>query len=148
MEGDFNDVVSEIALSEKEITYCEQYVVYANGSKAARIAGYDNPKESSCQLLRKPDIQNYLKALRAKAADLAGVTIVRNLMELAVIAYPSRGINDAGIEVDVYQAKPSDRLKAIEVINKMCAFNAPEQVELSGKDGAPINITGMVIKKD
>lgn len=132
MEGDFKDI-GEIALSKKEITFCEQYAIYANGTKSATIAGYNNPQESSAQLLRKPDIQNYLKALRGKSAELAGVTIARNLIELAVIAYPSRGINDAGIEVDVYAAKPSDRLKAIEVINKMCAFNAPEEMTVTNK---------------
>ena len=35
--------------------------------------------------------------------------------------------------LDVYQAKPMDRLKAIEVINKMCAFNAPEEVTMTTK---------------
>ena len=130
---EFKDAVSEIVLSEKEVIYCEQYATYANGTKAATIAGYNNPKESSCQLLRKPDIQNYLKALRAKAADMAGVTIIRNLMELAVIAYPGKAKDADGNEIDAYTAKPSDRLKAIELINKMCAFNAPEELSVTNK---------------
>jgi phage terminase small subunit len=134
MEGEnFNETVSEIALSEKEIIYCENYAIYANGSKAAAIAGYNHPKESSSQLLKKPDIQSYLKALRAKAAEMAGVTIIRNLMELAAIAYPGIGKDAEGNEVDVYMAKPTDRIKAIEIINKMCAFNAPEELNVNNK---------------
>lgn len=133
MESNFEEEVSGLALSEKEITFCEQYAIYANGTKAATIAGYNSPGQACKQLLKKTDIQTYLKALRAKAAELAGVTIVRNLIELAVIAYPSKGTDAEGNEIDVYQAKPSDRLKAIEVINKMCAFNAPEEVTMTTK---------------
>jgi phage terminase small subunit len=149
MDDSFIDeALTDIGLSEKEIIFCEQYAIYANAAKAARTAGYNNGAQSARQLLTKPEVQNCLKALRSKAAEMAGVTIVRNLMELAAIAYPSKGTDDDGKVIDVYQAKPSDRLKAIEVINKMCAFNAPDQVELSGKDGAAISITGMVIKKE
>jgi len=64
---------------------------------------------------------------------MAGVTIIRNLRELAVIAYPGKGRDKDGNAIDVYQAKPMDRLKAIEVINKMCAFNAPEEVTMTTK---------------
>lgn len=138
------DPLTDLGLSQKEMTFCEHYAVYANAKDAADVAGYNNPQQSGYYLLKKEEVQAYIKAIKAKAADVAGVTLIRNLKELAAIAYPV--INDAGNAV--YDAKPIERIKAIEVINKMCDFESAKKIELSGKDGAPIVVTGMVIKKE
>jgi len=184
MADNFEDEVSGLALSEREITFCEQYAIYANGTKAATIAGYANsPGQTSKQLLNKADIQAYLKALRAKAAELAGVTLIRNAQEIAKIAYGNAAslradwmnvkdwdeltdeeksiISEVKAQVTTTYTKQGDpitnellhfkthnKLAALEMLNKMFGFNQPDQVELSGKDGGAIQVTGMVIKKE
>lgn len=184
MEGDFfNEALTDTGLSEKEIIFCEQYAIYANAAKAARIAGYNNPAQSARQLTQNEEIIKCVKALKMKAAEMAGVTLIRNAQELAKIAYGNAAnlrsdwmnvkdweeltdeekaiLSEVKTQVTTTYSKQGDpitneilhfkthnKLAAIEMLNKMFGFNQPDQVELSGKDGAPIEITGMVIKKE
>jgi len=116
-EDDFND----LTLSEK--AFCEEYVIDCNAKQAVIRSGHDVGAHHASRLIKKGKFIKYIEYLRKNAAEMAGVTIIRNLKELAAIAYPGKD----GDGRDVYLAKPMDRLKAIEVINKMCAFNAPEE---------------------
>jgi hypothetical protein len=43
--------------------------------------------------------------------------------------------------------KVHDKLKAIEMLNKMFGFNQPDKMEHTGENGGPIKVTGMVISK-
>ena len=122
-DDDFND----LTLSEK--AFCEEYVIDCNAKQAVIRSGHDVGAQHASRLIKKGKFIKYIEYLRKNAAEMAGVTIIRNLKELAVIAYPSKDADG----LDVYQAKPMDRLKAIEVINKMCAFNAPEEVTMTTK---------------
>lgn len=114
-----DNALTDFGLSEKEIIFCEKYAIYANAAKAAREAGYNNGAQSARQLLTKKEVQECLKELKSKAAEVAGVTIIRNAMELARIAF------------DDEEAKASEKIKAIEVLNKMFAFNAPEKSDVT-----------------
>ena len=126
-DDDFND----LTLSEK--AFCEEYVIDCNAKQAVIRSGHDVGAHHASRLIKKGKFIKYIEYLRKNAVEMAGVTIIRNLRELAVIAYPGKGRDAEGNEIDVYQAKPMDRLKAIEVINKMCAFNAPEEVTMTTK---------------
>ena len=116
-EDDFND----LTISEK--AFCEEYVIDCNAKQAVIRSGHDVGAHHASRLIKKGKFIKYIEYLRKNAAEMAGVTIIRNLKELANIAYPH--YDKEGSEH--YIAKPMDRLKAIEVINKMCAFNAPEE---------------------
>ena len=52
------------------------------------------------------------------------------------------------IITDKLRFKTHDKIRAIDMLNKMFDFEAAKKVELTGKDGEPINITGMVIRKE
>jgi len=52
------------------------------------------------------------------------------------------------IITEILHFKTHDKLRAIEMLNKIFGFNQPDQLEVSGKGGAPIVVTGMVIKKE
>lgn len=138
-----DNALTDFGLSEKEIIFCEKYAIYANAAKAAREAGYNNGAQSARQLLTKKEVQDCLKELKSKAAEVAGVTIIRNAMELAKIAY---GEEDEDGNVIIH--RPIERMKAVELLNKMFAFNAPDKIEHTGENGGPIQVTGMVIRKE
>ena len=125
MEGDF------LELSENEKNFCEEYVIDCNSWRAANRAGLDISRTNAKKMAKSEKLTPYMDYLRSKSAELAGVTIIRNAKELANIAYPHT--DDQGNEN--YIAKPTDRMKAIELLNKMFAFNAPEtsKVEVTNK---------------
>lgn len=131
-------------LTEKQRTFCEEYVIHCNATKAALAIGIENnPTQSGFQFLKNEHVQGYLRWLRSRAAEVAGVTVVRNAMELTKIAYGEVDKDGNPIEY-----KPFERIKAIEVLNKMFGLNKPEKVEHTGENGGPIQVTGMVIKKE
>jgi phage terminase small subunit len=129
MEGEFEDQFSH--LSENERRFCEEYVIDCNAMGASRRAGLSISHSQAKRIVHAPHLAPYFAHLRSKSAELAGVTIIRNAKELANIAYPHT--DDQGNEA--YIAKPMDRMKAIELLNKMFAFNAPEtsKVEVTNK---------------
>ena len=58
------------SLSQRQQEYCIQFVLNSgNKAKAAKLSGYALRNSSSigCRLLRRKDIQSYIRALRAEA---------------------------------------------------------------------------------
>lgn len=128
--------IQDLALTEKERLFCEKYAETSNGTKSAIFAGYlkYSPQEAG-QILRREDVQKYIKYLRLRVAEQAGVSAVKNAKALAAIAYDDEG-------------KPRDRIAAVDSLNKMFGFNVPKKVEVTGEGGAPIQVTGMVIQAE
>jgi phage terminase small subunit len=104
-------------LTQKQKIFCEEYIIDWNASRAARAAGYSEKtsKEIGCNLLTKVNIQEYIEEIQKDLQKLAGIS------RLSVIKDLQKIHNEAE------QAR--DKTKAIEVINKMLGFNAPEQTE-------------------
>jgi phage terminase small subunit len=76
-------------LTNKERIFCHQYVVDWNGARSAREAGYS---ENSCrqiadQNLSKLHIKQYIDLIKNDLEKEAGISKLRNLQELAKIAY-------------------------------------------------------------
>jgi phage terminase small subunit len=105
-------------LSNQQKKFCEEYIKDWNAARSARDAGYSEKtaKEQGCQLLTKLNIQAYLKEIQEDLQKQAGISRLSNVAVLKNI-------------IDDIQAEPRDRMKAIEVTNKMLGFNAPEQTE-------------------
>lgn len=155
-------------LNDKQRKFCREYLVDMNGTQAAIRAGYStiSAGTTSCDLLKYPHIQAELERLRSKTAELAGVTALRNMKELAKIAYASvaqlrdtwitlkdfEGVTDdekACIEsidtkeetvttrngetvtTSYVKIKMYSKLTAIEMLNKMNGFNAPEKTDIT-----------------
>jgi len=142
-------------LTEKQRIFCEQYVIDWNGARAARHAGYseDTAAVIASENLTKPNIQAYIEQLKRETSKLAGVSILRNVLELKKIAYSNlsdfkedwmteKDFNQltdeqkGSLSEIVYESritkegtntivkfKVHDKLKAIEVMNKMLGFN-------------------------
>lgn len=76
-------------LSEKQKLFCIEYCTYWNATKAAISAGYSkkSARQMGSENLSKPYIQAYIQYVKDNLAEAAGISALRNLRELAKIAY-------------------------------------------------------------
>lgn len=120
-------------LTQKQKLFCQYYIIDWNGSKAAIKAGYSEKtaKEIASENLTKPNIKEYIKGIQENLEEQAEISRLRQLKLLIDIAYHNE------------KERTNDRLKAIEIINKMLGYNEPDKLDLSTKGE---QITGMDIK--
>ena len=107
------------ALTEKQRAFCREYLKDFNASAAYRRAGY-SPKTAnvcSCQLLAKPNVQDYLAKLMRKVVDMDKEQIKKIVLEGLLKAHE---IN--GAEVEGFQVNPQADLKALELLGKSVAM--------------------------
>ncbi len=115
-------------LTDKQKRFCEEYVIDWNATRSAIAAGYSENTAYSIgsENLKKPDILDYIEEIQKDLSKLAGVSALGNILELKKI-----------LEVDESKEakeRAGDRIKALEVINKMLGFNAPEKSEVKKTD--------------
>jgi phage terminase small subunit len=149
-------------LTAKQRAFCLYYCTHWNATRAAKEAGYSEKtaQEISSENLSKPIIQAYIKHIQSDIARAAGVSALRNLTELAKIAYTNAtdiresweqlkdwesipddvkaGIaevvtvsrvvktsldEDKTIELETVKVKMHDKLKALDMINRMLGYN-------------------------
>lgn len=165
-------------LTEKERIFSHEYIIDWNKSRAARKAGYS---ENTCgeigyENLKKPHIKQYIEFIKDDVAKEAGITKLRQLNELAKIAYSSiahlhntwvelkdfenltdeqkDAIESTETKTEVKQSYNFDtdkkemvdvkfvkiklypKITAIQEINKMLGYNAPEKIDHGSSDGS------------
>jgi phage terminase small subunit len=83
------DEEKEKPLTDKQRRFCEEYVVDWNGTRAAIAAGYSEKSAYSMagENLRKPELKAYIEEIKNDLSRLSGVTALRNIKELAKVAY-------------------------------------------------------------
>lgn len=71
------------SLTSRQGEFCLQYVLTANKAKAARLSGYARRNSSSigCRLLKRQDIQDYVRALRLEAARKSETPTTADLVD-------------------------------------------------------------------
>ena len=110
-----------MALTDKQKRFCEEYVIDWNATRSAIAAGYSEKTAYSIgqENLKKPEISGHIEKIKNNLQELSGISSLRIILELKRIAL---------MEDDTYE-KASDRLKAIEVINKMLGYNSPDKID-------------------
>tara|TARA_R110000787_G_scaffold72755_5_gene162192 strand:- start:118 stop:519 length:402 start_codon:yes stop_codon:yes gene_type:complete len=108
-------------LNDKQKAFAKEYLIDYNGTRAYREiypdCEYDSARAASSKLLTNINIKNYIEHIQKDLLKLCGVSVLGNVMKLKEI-----------IEDDLTD-KPSDKIKALEVINKMLGLNAPDKSE-------------------
>ena len=102
-------------LTDKQKRFCEEYVIDWNATRSAIAAGYSEKTSYSIgsENLNKPEILDYIEEIQLDIKKLAGVSALGNILKLKAIS-------------EDLESKHTDKIKAIEVINKMLPdFNAP-----------------------
>jgi phage terminase small subunit len=79
------------SLTDKEQSFCEQYIVDLNATQAAIRAGYSENSAAAIgyENLRKPHIQAEIDRLKLERCERTRVTADRVVLELARIAFSS-----------------------------------------------------------
>lgn len=122
--------------------FCWEYVTDWNGARAARAAGYaaKNSGVTAAQLLQKPHVREYIKHVQEKAGMLAGISAVRNLKELANVAYSTMAdMHNTWTELKDFEALTPEQRAAIETIDTKI-------INRLDKAGKPIKETFVRIK--
>jgi len=107
-------------LTEKERIFCHQYIIDWNATRAAKTAKYSekSAKEIGSQNLTKLHIKQYIDFIKGDIEKESGVTKLKQINELAKIAYSSiANLHDTWIELSEFQKLTEDQRAAIESID-------------------------------
>jgi phage terminase small subunit len=76
-------------LTEKEILFCDHFLICFNGTKAAIKAGYSKKAaaQQASRLLTKVKVQNYLQAKKEKVLNKLEISQERTMQEIARLAF-------------------------------------------------------------
>jgi phage terminase small subunit len=81
--------VSKDNLTDKQLRFCEEYIIDLNATQAALRAGYSEKTAYSIgdENLRKPEIQSKISELQKKRSKRTEITADMVLRELAIIGF-------------------------------------------------------------
>lgn len=120
-------------LTKKECIFCHQYIIDWNGARSAREAGYS---EKTCAViasenLTKPYINQYIDFIKNDFEKEAGISKLRQLNELKLIAYSSiEHLHETWIKFEDYEKIKKDNpgiLRAIEGTESKTEFRTVEK---------------------
>jgi len=113
--------MSEEKLTDKQKKFCEEYVLDWNATRAYQESypdsSYDSSKANGARLITNDNIKAYIEEIQQDLQKLAGISKLSVLHELQNII-KEENTETVGIK---------DKIKALEVVNKMLGFNDPEK---------------------
>lgn len=134
-------------LTKKRQSFCENYINNGgNATKALREAGYSCTTDNSwfvcaSQLLRKPNVQEYIKSLREALQREAIFTmdeLISGLREVAKRGLSEEEVFDRdGNPTGVYKSDLNAAKGALDSLGKTIGAFI-DKSELSGPNGAPL----------
>ena len=110
-------------LTPKEKKFCHEYIIDWNGSRAARVAGYESERDrqTAYDNVAKGYIQQYIDFIKHDYETESGITKLRQLNELSKLAYTSMElIHDDWIDLKSWEEIKKDNpeiLAAVESID-------------------------------
>jgi phage terminase small subunit len=107
-------------LTDKQRVFVHEYLKDWNATRAAIAAGYSKKTaaEMGYENLKKPHIAKYIEEAQQNIQKIAGVSVLGNISELQKILQNTN-------------TTERDKIKVIEVINKMLGFNEPDKKDLT-----------------
>jgi phage terminase small subunit len=119
----------ESKLNDKQKKFCEEWLFEYNATKAYRAAYPDCKTDNSAavnasKLLRNAKIKDYIEELKENIGELAGLSKLGVLEELKKVI----------LEENKESVATRDKLKALEVVNKMLGYNAAEKQDITTKN--------------
>jgi len=120
-------------LTEKQRIFCHEYIIDWNATRSAKIAGYSDSSayQIGSENLTKLEIQQYIAFIRNNYEEEAGISKLRNLKELAKIAFTSIAhLHNTWIERKDFEELTEDQKAAIESIDtKTVTVNFDDQTK-------------------
>lgn len=155
---------SEKPLTERQKMFCREYIVDLNAKQAAIRAGYSEKTatEMGYENLSKPHVADYMQQLMLERTESLEITTeyvlktIVDTIERCKQAKPVKRSNgelvyvetDDGKMVPAYTFDSGAVLKGAELLGRYRKMFS-DKVELTGKDGAPIeqNLTVSFVNK-
>jgi len=113
-------------MTAKQERFCREYLIDLNATQAAIRAGYSEKtaNEQGSRLLANVKISKFIETLRQEAQQRMEWTFDDSVRELMNV------INDKKNRGNV-------KVKAVEVLNKMYGYDAPQKIDHSGQINIP-----------
>lgn len=151
-------------LTDNKRRFAQFYVLYSNATRAYRESRADGKKlkDSTCaveghKLLKDPNVQTEIARIRLETEEEAFLTIKQKRQFLRDVAMTPPGAIDQNShlcqeytieEGGNVRIKMPSKLAAIAEDNKMAGHLAADKLELTGRDGAPVDIRTRTIDED
>lgn len=121
-------------LSDKQECFCKEYIIDWNATRAAIAAGYSlgGASVQGHRLLRNDKVRAYIEEIQKDITKLAGVSALRNQLELAKMAYSTI----ASFKTDWMTEKDFDELTE----DQRACISEIITVDRTDKQGNPIKI--------
>lgn len=138
-------------LTEKQKRFCKEYIFDWNATRAAKAAGYSESTAYSIgwENLKKPEIQLYIKHLKANLAEVAGVSPLMVIQEHMKIAFSSIAhLHNTWIERKEFEKLTDEQKSCIQEIDtKIVKRSMSELNSSTGEfEEIPINIEYVKVK--
>jgi phage terminase small subunit len=134
-------------LTDKERIFCHEYIIDWNKARAARAAGYskESAKDIGYQISTKLYIQQYIDFIKDDIEKETGITKIRQLNELAKIAYSSIAhLHNTWIELKEFEKLTDSQKEAIESIDSKTEIKSEYNPESDQKE--PVTVRYIKIK--
>ena len=125
-------------LTSKQLAFCEAYLFHEdcrfNGTASAKLAGYSEKgaRTTAAQTLAKANITKHLKYLEDK---------FKNELQKRTPADMAQVLDDIIMKQYGMEYSPVNIIAALELQAKLEGKLSKQKVEISGKDGEPIEIS-------
>ena len=144
-------------MNSKMEKFCQEYVVDLNATQAAIRSGYSERSAYSIanKLLRKDEVQGFIKELQSDLQKASGITALRVLREHEKIAFSDTGmIREGWMTLKDYEELPKeikdciqevatrvtkygnevkikfyDKQRSLDSISRILGFDAPTKIE-------------------
>lgn len=139
----------EEKLTEKERRFCHEYIIDWNGARSARKAGYseDSAREIASQNLTKLHIKQYIDFIKIDIEKEAGITKLRQLNELAKIAYSTIShLHDCWIELNDWEQIKQNNPNALDAIESIDTKTEYKTYNRGGEEESDVEIKYVKIK--
>lgn len=133
-------------MQENHKRFADKYFETLNGKESAIYAGFseDTAKQQAWQLLQRDEIQEYLQALRAEAAEKSGINRdwimerFKHISDSCVQAVPV--LDHDGNETGEYKFDSSGANKATEMLGKIIGVFEKDNEQAKAKTTNIINL--------
>lgn len=115
-----------VRLTDKQLRFCEEYLIDFNATQAAKRAGYSEKTAYSIGVenLKKPEIQNYIEKHKIELKEQAAIKLDDIIEEACKIGFA---------DIDMSKVRPADKIKALEAIARLLGLDKDPEEKNIGK---------------